>query len=307
MSTALVIFGYYPALPLAIRNHGRQPTFTGGHAMALLPDGPKPSVPFVSEFDHESGPITGCTESSAAMDAHWATGGRIVASWQAREALQDAIVVDRAGTNAQLVGVTPSELQAGIAKLWALPTSLTTDWLTISQVGAYGWLGDPLASDWLRVLVADLRAFCSGKDRIISAFGSVVFTRSESPDTATEDPMANVLPFGPARVHVSGINVFTEPRLSLTPVAQGGPFLYQTGDTDVTVIGKAIGDAYQGDTTWLCYLSAKGGPIFFPKASAGTITPLTPGGITQAEYDAAVRAARASGIHDAAAAAAAVK
>ena len=49
----LVLFGYYPALPSYIRDHGRQASFGGGHAMALLPEA-KPTVPFLSEFTLES-------------------------------------------------------------------------------------------------------------------------------------------------------------------------------------------------------------------------------------------------------------
>ena len=176
----LVLFGYYPALPSYIRDHGRQASFGGGHAMALLPDGPKPTAPFLSEFTLEFGPITGCTESSAAMIAAWATGIASISQPATREAMQSSI-------GAQSSGVSPSQLQTAITKVLHLTTTLGSSWAEIASIGAYGWLGDPLASDWLRVPVADVRGFCAGKTEVIGANMTVIFTRTELPDTATKE------------------------------------------------------------------------------------------------------------------------
>ena len=157
-----VIFGYYPALPSYIRDHGRQASFTGGHAMAILPDGPKPTVPFVNEFTLELGPITGCTESSAAMLAAWATGNMAIATPVTREAMQSAL-------NAQTSGVSPSQLQWAVQQVLHVTTTLGSTWSTIAAIGPYVWLGDPLANDWLHVPVADLKSYCAGKTKVIGA------------------------------------------------------------------------------------------------------------------------------------------
>ena len=193
MSNSAVLFGYYPGLPDYIRNHGRQRTFAGGHAVVILPGTIRPTdlPPFLSEFDEEFGPITGCTESSAAMAVAWQKDDASIASPNTREALQNYIKAPD-GTNVQDDGVGPTQLLDGVGAVLKARGAVYYSWTVIENIGPTVWLGDPLSSSWMKVPVADLKNFCAGKTKVIGANMSVVFAKVAAPtlpDTSTEEDM----------------------------------------------------------------------------------------------------------------------
>ena len=262
----LVLFGYYPALPSYIRDHGRQASFGGGHAMALLPDMDSNLLPpHVSEFTLEFGPITGCTESSAAMVAAWASGINAIAQPATRETLQSAM-------GAQTTGVTPAQLQAAIQTVLHITTALGSDWSTVAGIGTYAWLGDPLAASWMRVPLADLKPFCTGKAGIVSPYQTVIFTRNALPDTATEDPVwySQIKPYPASHVVVpAGKFTFKNPTVNSGDRYATGPYEF---DTTFYVDGVAYG----GSTKYLVYSLNAGGFACVPEATV-TVTPIVAG------------------------------
>ena len=281
----LVLFGYYPALPSYIRDHGRQASFGGGHAMALLPDGPKPSTPFLSEFTLEFGPITGCTESSAAMIAAWATGIPSISQPTTREVLQSAI-------GAQNSGVTPAQLQAGILKVLKIPTTLGSSWATISAIGAYAWLGDPLAKDWLRIPVADVKGFCAGKSGIIGPNQTVIFTKTESPDTSTGGSVEISEGYSPPATVSFPAGAYTGYHLDGTRKPGNLASSSAARTSAKVVIDKGL--LASGINGTFLYIVDGIWAGYYVPARGLTVTP-NAGGITQAQLDAAVSKAATDG------------
>jgi hypothetical protein len=130
------------------------------------------------------------------------------------------------------------------------------------------------------------------------------------PDSATEDdPLdwsRDIRPVKPFRFRVANtVNVYDRPELSgLFATKQ-----LKAGESRIA-IGAVKGPEYppgSGNTTWDAWATGNGWRCI-PSATHGEVTQLSSdSGISQAELDAAVAEARADGIVDAAAAAAAVK
>ena len=296
----LVLFGYYPALPSYIRDHGRQASFGGVHAMALLPDGTKPVVPFLNEATLEFGRVTGCTESSAAMIAAWATGIPSISQPTTREVLQSAIIVDpKTGQNAQNSGVTPAQLQAGILKVLKIPTTLGSSWATISGIGAYAWLGDPLAKDWLRIPVADVKGFCAGKSGIIGPNQTVIFTKTESPDTSTGGSVEISEGYSPPATVSFPAGAYTGYHLDGTRKPGNLAKASAAHTSAKVVIDKGLlASGING--TFLYIVDGIWAGYYVPAAGLSVTPTASTGGITPAQLQQAEASARAAGIADAA-------
>lgn len=167
--TGVALFGSYPAMPAAIRNHGRQPGFAGGHCVWLQPaTGYVP--PFLDEFSHEPGVVADCVPATGVRGVNYETWGAQGPCWWAeREALQevmpDPTPDSKPGTQDE--GADESQLAGGIRARYGLTVAHGQSWPAIvAAIGAVTTpvrLGDPLAtSDYLGAKLGDLRAFAAG-------------------------------------------------------------------------------------------------------------------------------------------------
>jgi hypothetical protein len=159
--TALALFGSYPALPAAIRQHGRQAGYLGIHCIYVQPDDGYRLPPFVDEFTAETGAkITDCVPASGVMGANAQTDGRTPATAVSRETLQNKM-----GTQDKPAG--PQQLVDGLLALWSVPTSWSSSWVEIATLlggaAAPVIIGDPLATSYYRgAHVADLKPYSDG-------------------------------------------------------------------------------------------------------------------------------------------------
>ncbi|HLA65008.1 MAG TPA: hypothetical protein VK600_00335 [Candidatus Saccharimonadales bacterium] len=164
--SAVALFGLYPRLPAAIRDHGNQPGFAGGHCIYVQ----RRSVAFVpgflSEFDHEPGVVADCVPASGVRGVNYQTRGRKApCTYTEREALQNAM-----GT--QDVGANEAQLATGIQKRYGLADSRGQGWAAIqAAIGPLSTpviVGDPLAWGDTTAVIGDLRAFADGlQDRYV--------------------------------------------------------------------------------------------------------------------------------------------
>lgn len=158
--SAVALFGLYPKLPAIVRNHGREPGFTGGHCIYIERSGMAFTPGFLSEFDHEPSKVADCVPASGVRGVNYQTRGRKApCTYTEREALQNAM-----GT--QDVGANEVQLATGIQKRYGLVDVHGQGWDAI--VKAIGGLstkvivGDPLAWDDSTALLGDLKPFSDG-------------------------------------------------------------------------------------------------------------------------------------------------
>lgn len=160
MTTAVALFGSYSLLPAAIRDHGRQPGFAGGHCIYVQPLGGY-VPPFLGEFDHETSVVADCVPASGVRGVNYLTrGAQAPCTYTEREDLQTVM-----GTQGE--GADEAQLAAGILARYGHALAHGEAWgPVVSSLGGLAapvLIGDPLAdSDYLGAHVADLEAFAGG-------------------------------------------------------------------------------------------------------------------------------------------------